>query len=107
MTANGGTDVSAWTADTQTVQAKLAMPDLDSISFTAVGIVGQNNTDWQNRPTYQEVVEFPVPRAPAIAPVVPLPNTAIGGAAALLLLPVGLLAVCVLPRRRRSSRGRR
>jgi hypothetical protein len=35
------------------------MPQFDSIAFRALGVVGQPNIDWQNRPTFQQVVEFP------------------------------------------------
>ena len=35
------------------------MPEFDSIGFRALGLVGQPNIDWQNRPTFQQVVEFP------------------------------------------------
>ena len=34
------------------------MPVYDNIHFAAVGIVGQPAIDWQNRPTFQQVVEF-------------------------------------------------
>jgi hypothetical protein len=35
------------------------MPEFDSIGFRTLGLVGQPNIDWQNRPTFQQVVEFP------------------------------------------------
>ena len=35
------------------------MPAYDAIKFTGVGIVGQPDMDYQNRPTFQQVVEFP------------------------------------------------
>jgi acyl-homoserine lactone acylase PvdQ len=57
--ANGTADVPAWTATPDTVAAKQSMPDYDSIAFRSIGIVGQDSIDWQNRPTYQQVVEFP------------------------------------------------
>lgn len=57
--ANGGsTDVGTWTASTESAGAKESMPAHDSIAFRALGIVGQPNIDWQNRPTYQQVVQF-------------------------------------------------
>ena len=31
----------------------------DAIQFRALGLVGQPAIDWQNRPTFQQVVEFP------------------------------------------------
>jgi acyl-homoserine lactone acylase PvdQ len=54
----GGTTVSSWTQDAATKSAGQTMPQYDSIHFVAVGIVGQPNIDWQNRPTFQQVVEF-------------------------------------------------
>ncbi|MGH9029017.1 MAG: penicillin acylase family protein, partial [Acidimicrobiales bacterium] len=58
--ANGGsTDVAGWTADTASSTAGVSMPDYDSISFEATGIVGQPNIEWQNRPTFQQAVSFP------------------------------------------------
>jgi acyl-homoserine lactone acylase PvdQ len=75
VSANGGsTNVSAWTQDTATHSAGQNMPAFDDIGFQAVGVVGQPNIDWQNRPTFQQVVSFPVGRpvastpAPATAP---------------------------------------
>lgn len=61
--ANGGsTAVAGWTQDTATQTAGVTMPAYDSIQFQAVGIVGQPAIDWQNRPTFQQVVEFPAHR---------------------------------------------
>jgi acyl-homoserine lactone acylase PvdQ len=58
--ANGGaTDVSSWTATPDTKAAGQTMPQYDAIAFRALGIVGQPGIDWQNRPTFQQVVEFP------------------------------------------------
>ena len=34
------------------------MPVFDAIQFRALGVVGQPAIDWQNRPTFQQVVEF-------------------------------------------------
>ena len=63
VTANGGsTDVASWTASTDSAAAKQAMPVYDAINFRALGIVGQPAIDWQNRPTFQQVVEFPAHR---------------------------------------------
>ena len=39
------------------------MPEHDSIILRPLGIVGQPHLDWQNRPTFQQVVEFPRHRA--------------------------------------------
>jgi len=57
---NGGsTDVAAWTADTATATAGVSMPVFDSISSQVIGIVGPPEFDWQNRPTFQQAIEFP------------------------------------------------
>ncbi len=70
VAANGGnTQVASWTQNTATRSAGVTMPDYDAIHFTAVGLVGQPAIDWQNRPTFQQVVSFPNHRArPAAAP---------------------------------------
>lgn len=58
--ANGGsTDVSSWKATPDTNAAGQTMPRYDAIGFRQIGIVGQPDIDWQNRPTFQQVVEFP------------------------------------------------
>ncbi|MCZ4500508.1 MAG: penicillin acylase, partial [Marmoricola sp.] len=58
--ANAGkTTVSTWTASTASAAAKQAMPVFDSIHFNTLGLVGQPTIDWQNRPTFQQVIEFP------------------------------------------------
>jgi acyl-homoserine lactone acylase PvdQ len=59
VAANGSNDVSSWTASTLSKAAGQTMPEFDSIGFQALGIVGQPDIDWQNRPTFQQVVEFP------------------------------------------------
>jgi hypothetical protein len=52
MGANGGnTDAAGQT-----------MPAYDDIQFASVGIVGQPAIDWQNRPTFQQVAQFPAHR---------------------------------------------
>jgi acyl-homoserine lactone acylase PvdQ len=56
---NGSTTVSSWTASTVSKAAGQTMPQFDSIAFRALGIVGQPNIDWQNRPTFQQVIQFP------------------------------------------------
>jgi acyl-homoserine lactone acylase PvdQ len=58
-TANGTSNVANWTASTESKASGETMPVHDSIGFQALGIVGQPNIDWQNRPTFQQVVEFP------------------------------------------------
>jgi acyl-homoserine lactone acylase PvdQ len=63
VAANGTTDVSAWTDSTVSHAAGQTMPEYDSIILRPLGIVGQPHLDWQNRPTFQQVVEFPRHRA--------------------------------------------
>ena len=63
VTANkNSTDVASWTASTASAAAKQTMPVYDGIEFRALGLVGQPEIDWQNRPTFQQVVEFPAHR---------------------------------------------
>jgi acyl-homoserine lactone acylase PvdQ len=60
VTANGGsTNVASWTLSPAAASAKQTMPQFDAIQFRALGIVGQPAIDWQNRPTFQQVVSFP------------------------------------------------
>jgi hypothetical protein len=60
VNANGGsTDVASWTATPGTKAQQHNMPDYDAIHFRSVGIVGQDPIEWQNRPTFQQVAEFP------------------------------------------------
>ena len=59
-TANGGsTDVASWTSSTVSHAAGQTMPQFDAIAYRALGVIGQPNIDWQNRPTFQQVVQFP------------------------------------------------
>jgi hypothetical protein len=59
ITANGSTDPSTWTQSSESKDAGQTMPVFDAIQFRALGIVGQPAIDWQNRPTFQQVIEFP------------------------------------------------
>jgi acyl-homoserine lactone acylase PvdQ len=61
--ANGTSDVASWTDSTESHAAGETMPEHDSIILRPLGIVGQPHLDWQNRPTFQQVVEFPRHRA--------------------------------------------
>ncbi|MFN2562806.1 MAG: penicillin acylase family protein [Jatrophihabitans sp.] len=63
VTANGSADVGTWTKSTESAAAGQTMPQFDAIQFRALGIVGQPAIDWQNRPTFQQVIEFPRHRA--------------------------------------------
>ena len=59
VTANGSSNVPDWTASTESAAAKQTMPQYDGIEFRALGVVTQPEQDWQNRPTFQQVIEFP------------------------------------------------
>jgi acyl-homoserine lactone acylase PvdQ len=92
--ANGGsTTPPSWTANTETQTGGSPLPVLDAIHFAAVGVAGQPNIDWQNRPTYQQVVEFP-----GTAPV-----NVVEAPSPLLLLTVPAAIGAVAARRRRRS----
>ncbi|HEV2378030.1 MAG TPA: penicillin acylase family protein [Streptosporangiaceae bacterium] len=55
----GSTNVALWTADTNTQALGETMPQYDALAFRALGILGQPELPWQNRPTFQQVVSFP------------------------------------------------
>ncbi|HEX3824171.1 MAG TPA: penicillin acylase family protein [Mycobacteriales bacterium] len=66
---NGTAAVASWTKDgaliadqKSTSNSGETMPQFDAISFRPLGIVGQPLIDWQNRPTFQQVVQFPAHR---------------------------------------------
>jgi acyl-homoserine lactone acylase PvdQ len=66
---NGTTAVRSWTVDgalladrKTTGSTTETMPRYDAISFRPLGAVGQPLIDWQNRPTFQQVVQFPAHR---------------------------------------------
>ncbi len=80
--ANGSSNVAGWTQSTATAAEKTTMPLYDQIAFTSVGIVGQPNADWQNRPTFQQVVSFPRHRDRASATTKPAGATVGPGSAA-------------------------
>ncbi|HEY2298974.1 MAG TPA: penicillin acylase family protein, partial [Jatrophihabitans sp.] len=57
--ANGGRrNVASWRASSASKAAGQAMPRFDAIQFQALGVVGQPAIDWQNRPTFQQVIQF-------------------------------------------------
>jgi len=82
----------------------------DTIRPTTAGIVGTRNIDWQNRPTFQQVVSFSASRRDAAAPQREAPPqaapvrllAATGGAGGMALAGVVLLAAAAALRRRRS-----
>jgi hypothetical protein len=66
---NGSANVSSWTKDTALAADESAsnnssetMPQYDAIGFRALGVETQPNIDWQNRPTFQQVIQFPAHR---------------------------------------------
>jgi hypothetical protein len=56
--ANGNRQVSSWRRSSASKAAKQAMPRFDAIEFRALGVVGQPAIPWQNRPTFQQVIQF-------------------------------------------------
>ena len=48
LVAEYGSDPAAWDAQ----------EDRDRIQFAPVGIQGQDSMQWQNRPTFQQLLEF-------------------------------------------------
>jgi acyl-homoserine lactone acylase PvdQ len=56
---NGNPYPSSWVNNGATKATGTTVPVYDQIHFAGVGIVGQPAMDWQNRPTFQQVIEFP------------------------------------------------
>jgi len=74
VAANGGsTDVRGWHDNTANHKGGETQPVYDNLRFTPVGIVAQDDSDWQNRPTFQQVAMFPAhrPRTSAGSPALP------------------------------------
>jgi len=87
LRAQGKTDITAATYDKHA----------DDIRASAVGVVGVRPIDWQNRPTFQQVVSFTAARADETpTPAVPEAPYAAG----LLALAAALGTAWVLRRRR-------
>jgi acyl-homoserine lactone acylase PvdQ len=66
---NGTAKVTKWTVDSALLAdragggpKKETMPQFDSIEFNALGLITQPLTTWQNRPTFQQVIQFPAHR---------------------------------------------
>jgi acyl-homoserine lactone acylase PvdQ len=66
---NGTSTVIKWTKDSALIadrkssgNKKETMPQFDAIEFTALGAITQPLIDWQNRPTFQQVIQFPARR---------------------------------------------
>jgi acyl-homoserine lactone acylase PvdQ len=67
---NGTANVASWKINSELIadrkatgNPKESMPQYDGISFRPLGIVGQPLINWQNRPTFQQVIQFPAHRA--------------------------------------------
>src|ERR1035437_614473 len=95
QTANGGSATpSSWTANSETQSGGAALPALDAIHFAAVGIATQPNIDWQNRPTFQQVVE---------STGAPIANGAESPSPLLLLVPAAAVGIAARRRLRRMA----
>ncbi|MDQ1747441.1 MAG: hypothetical protein QOD07_1704 [Frankiaceae bacterium] len=112
-TANGSSSVSSWTASTASHAENVPMPVYDGIVFRAIGIVAQPEIAWQNRPTFQQVVEFFRHRPPTTATKAPhvlgarhpnsTPLADTGGSGVVALVALGTIVAglaAVLARRR-------
>ncbi|MGZ6825636.1 MAG: hypothetical protein ACXVGH_02505, partial [Mycobacteriales bacterium] len=106
--ANGTATESAWTGNTATKAAGTTMPLYDAIHYAAVGVAGQPVSDWQNRPTFQQVVMYSAHRPRAVAAphrataVAPARSSLPATGASGLLAGTGLalLALLLIARRR-------
>jgi hypothetical protein len=122
--ANGNPNPDSWKIDeNQSLcgSCKQQIPAYDDISFVATGLVPQPDMDWQNRPTFQQVVDFPShrPRSGGAGPAVAgntlgstagsLPSTSTGGGfgPGLVALGLGALMVGLARRRQTGWRGAR
>ncbi|HVU72437.1 MAG TPA: penicillin acylase family protein [Mycobacteriales bacterium] len=121
VAANGGsTDVASWTASVESKAGNQAMPVFDALVFRPIGLIAQPNLDWQNRPTFQQVVQFPRHRPrvggkPATKPAGGRPGrvtrpsgslaaTGLAGGAAAAALALTTAGLAVGARRRRRAR---
>jgi acyl-homoserine lactone acylase PvdQ len=66
---NDTAKVAKWRLDSELIADRAStgnpdetMPMYDAIRFRPLGVVGQPLIDWQNRPTFQQVVQFPAHR---------------------------------------------
>jgi len=56
---NATTKVSRWTTNSALkADSATSMPEYDAIGFRAIGVMTQPLINWQNRPTFQQVVQF-------------------------------------------------
>jgi acyl-homoserine lactone acylase PvdQ len=56
--ANGTRTAARWTSSVASKATGQTMPEFDSIRSNTLGLIGQPDLDWQNRPTFQQVVQF-------------------------------------------------
>ncbi|HWC34726.1 MAG TPA: penicillin acylase family protein [Mycobacteriales bacterium] len=66
---NGTAKVARWRVNSELIADRAAtgkpgetLPLYDAISFRPLGVVTQPLIDWQNRPTFQQVIQFPAHR---------------------------------------------
>jgi acyl-homoserine lactone acylase PvdQ len=67
---NGTAKVKKWTIDSALAADRASstnlrhetMPQFDAIDFRTLGSINQPLTTWQNRPTFQQVIQFPAHR---------------------------------------------
>ncbi len=55
---NATANIALWNQDSQSQVAKETIPNLDSISYTMVGLADAPDMVWQNRPTFQQDASF-------------------------------------------------
>ncbi len=68
VNANGTNVIANWTQNTANKTAGVTQPVYDAIHFATIGLADTPPIDWQNRPTFQQVVTFPRHRARPKAP---------------------------------------
>jgi Penicillin amidase len=66
---NATAAVAKWTVDSALIADRHSsgapnetMPQFDAINFKVLGLIAQPRIDWQNRPTFQQVIQFPAHR---------------------------------------------
>ncbi len=97
-TANGTATVTAWNSNTANKAADQTQPLYDAIHYAAVGVADQPVSDWQNRPTFQQVATFyrHRPRASSSPAAKPRRTSAGGLAATGGSTPLAVLALLLL-----------
>ena len=79
---------------------------LDSIPSTTAGVVGVKPMDWQNRPTFQQVIRYTSPRGSVTNQGRPLATTGRGPAVAVFGLALLVAAASAVRLRRAGARAR-